>query len=128
MGYYSDVSLCLTKTGVATLREKLGNAPPEVKTEVERLLEYADTHTLDPASEAEFWWWSDIKWYSDFPDVGFMEAFIRELDERDYYFLRIGEADDDTERLGCYLDNPFNMYLVRSIHFSGPEATVNGNR
>ena len=127
MGYYSDVSLCLTKTGVNSLKAKLENASPEVKSEVERLLEYADTHTLDPASEAEFWWWSDIKWYSDFPDVGLMEAFIRELDEKDYHFLRIGEADDDTERLGCYLDNPFNVYLVRSINYSIPEAT-NGNR
>lgn len=127
MGYYSDVSLCLSKTGVNRLKKRLENSAPEVKSEVERLLEYADSHSLDASTEAEIWWWSDIKWYSDFPDVGFMEAFMRELDEKDYYFLRIGEADDDTERLGSYLDNPFNIYLVRSIHFSGPEATVNGN-
>ena len=128
MGYYSDVSLCLSKTGSARLKEKLKSAAPELKTEVERLLEYADSHSLDASTEAAFWWWSDIKWYSDFPDVGFMEAFMRELDEKDYYFLRIGEADDDTERLGCNLDNPFNMYLVRSIHFSGPEEIAYGNR
>lgn len=127
MGYYSDVSLCLSKIGVNRLKERLENDAPEVKQEVERLLEYADSHTLDASTEAEFWWWSDIKWYSDFPDVGFIETFMRELDEKDYYFLRTGEANDDTERLGCYLDNPFNVYLVRSIHYSIPEAT-NGNR
>lgn len=128
MGYYSDASLCLSRTGVALLRQRLENAEPELRNEVESLLDYADSHYLDASREAEFWWWNDIKWYPDFEDIGFVEALLRELDAADYLFLRIGEEVDDTERLGCYLDNPFNIHLVRSIQYSGPEETINGNR
>lgn len=127
MGYYSDASLCLSKTGVALLKQRLENAEPELRTAVENLLEHADTHYLDVSSKAGFWCWRDIKWYSDFEDVGFMEAFMRGLDERDYLFLRVGEDEDDAERLGCYHDNPFDIYLVRGIHFSKPEENSNGN-
>lgn len=56
MGYYSDASLCLSRTGVALLRQRLENAEPELRNEVESLLDYADSHYLDASSEAEFWW------------------------------------------------------------------------
>lgn len=128
MGYYSDASLCLSKDGIEMLKSRLETAEPELKNEVESLLKYADCHYQDASSEAEFWCWNDIKWYADFKDVGFVQSFLQELDVNDYLFLRIGEETDDTEQSGSFHDNPFNAYLVRSIHFSGLEESINGNR
>jgi hypothetical protein len=53
----------------------------------------------------------------DYEDVSFFENLLQELDHEDYYFIRLGEENDDTEVRGGFWDNPFCMSLVRGIAF-----------
>lgn len=120
MGYYSDVCLALTRDGVDALKGKLASkdTTDKARSEVEELLAYADHHA-DADSGAECWKWSDVKWYDCdpeyFPEVDFIERLMRELDEEDYRFLRVGEDEDDVEARGYFLDDPFGMTLCRQI-------------
>lgn len=121
MGYYSEVGLALTENGVKKLQERLGqmDADSSVKAEVLSLLEYADAHHADSESKAEVWHWKCIKWYTCeptyFPDIDFIDNFLCQLDEDDYYLVRIGEDYDDTEVRGYFWENPFDLELARGI-------------
>ena len=119
MGYRSDVGLCLTKTGVEKLHTRLAALEPkEKKTQdiTSLLTSYCDRHE-ENESGARVWFWGNVKWYWDYHDVDFVEDVIRGLDDEDYYFIRVGEQNDDTEVRGGFFDNPFCMSLVRCIAF-----------
>lgn len=121
MGYYSDVGLALTKTGVDFLQTKLASPEisEELREEVKSLLSYAERHYTDTASGAEVWYWDCIKWYDSepcgFPDVCFIMEMLTELEETEYRFIRIGEEYDDTEVRGFFWENPFDFELSRGI-------------
>ena len=88
MGYYSDVALCLTRTGVAKLATAIEahvNNTPE-----------------DFASSA-------------IEEVAFVESFMADLEYAEYYFIRVGEDYDDIETHGCFRGNPFNIPKERKI-------------
>lgn len=87
----------------------------ETRREVQDLLSQADSHYTDSNSGATVWHWAWSKWYSDFPEVAFVESLMNEMDHEDYLFIRIGEDYDDTEVRGCFWENPFGMELNRSI-------------
>lgn len=121
MGYYSDVGLALTKTGIDFLQARL--ASPEVneelREEVKTLLTHAERHYTDTASGAEVWYWEGIKWYDFKPDgfqeVCFITDVLTELEDTDYRFIRIGEEYDDTEAKGGFWENPFDFELARGM-------------
>ena len=71
----------------------------------------------DQDSGAVAWLWEHLKWYADYDDVAFIESLLRNLDDDDYYFIRVGESNDDTEIHGGFWDNPLGMCLVRGIAF-----------
>ena len=71
----------------------------------------------DQYSGAITWLWEYLKWYDSYDDVKFVKTLLNDLDEEDYLFIRVGEADDDTEIHGGFLENPFNMCIVRGISF-----------
>lgn len=87
----------------------------ETRREVQDLLSQADSHYTDSNSGAAVWHWAWSKWYSDFPEVAFVESLMHEMNDEDYRFIRIGEDYDDTEVRGCFWENPFGMELNRSI-------------
>jgi hypothetical protein len=119
MGYRSDVGLCLTDTGRKTLEARLA----ELETEDEKtrhirnLLNTSGDKREDQDSGAVAWYWESVKWYADYDDVSFIENLLKELDAEDYYFIRVGEENDDTEVRGGFWDNPFGMILMRGIIF-----------
>lgn len=117
MGYYSDAALALTGKGVDTLDKKLAapETSEETRKEVQDLLSQADHHYADSNNGAEVWHWAWSKWYSNFPEVAFVESLMDEMDEEDYRFIRIGEDYDDTEVRGGFWENPFDMELSRNI-------------
>ena len=125
MGYYSDVALALTKNAHLKMTEQLSSKDENDKTrqEVERLLAYAGKALSDANTGAKCWLWREIKWYIDdpvyFPEVDFIEDLLAELDEEDFYFVRIGEESDDQEIRGIWWDNPFGMRLEREIVLEG---------
>lgn len=125
MGYRSEVGLCLTsnaKQKLADALESLQETNNENYKIVNSLFDGA-VKREDKESGAVAYYWDAVKWYPDYEDVGFIEAFIRDLaDIDDYYFLRIGEDNDDTECGGGYWENPFCMNLLRTINFDDFDA------
>lgn len=120
MGYRSDVALALTKKGKEQLMRSLESEQTSIaaREQVPRLLGWADKHlTEDDGSES--WYWDQIKWYTDWPDdfadIYFIETFLSELDEEEFYFVRIGEEIDDNEIRGLWWNNPFGISLCREI-------------
>jgi hypothetical protein len=124
MGYRSDVGLALTRQGVATLHEKLAarEVSEDLRASVKKLLAHAHRHYTDAASGAEVWYWEWIKWYDCYPcgyqDICFIMDTLKELDDEDYRFIRIGEDYDDTEVRGSFWDNPFDFELTRGMTLS----------
>ncbi len=117
MGYRSDVGLCLTRNGLSKLIAELENTSDEIRESVKELLDYPKNHFTDSDTGSEIWYWEYVKWYQDDPDVAFMEDVLSMLDYNDYLLIRIGEDSDDNEIQGNYWDNPFGMYLSRTINF-----------
>lgn len=117
MGYRSNIALALSEKGKADVKNNLHSADvsEETRQEVERLFSNANQHLCDADTGSEAWYWSDVKWYLDFPDVKFIENILPEIDEEEYYFVRIGESFDDTDIQGAWLDNPFGIALCREI-------------
>jgi hypothetical protein len=123
MGYRSEVGLCLAGPAQAKLEAgllRLGSGEGTDSAENGKLiLELFELATLrkDEASGASAYHWPSLKWYPDYPEVVFVENFLAQLDEGDYYFIRLGESDDDSEFRGDFWDNPFQMSLTRAIAF-----------
>ena len=93
MGYRSDVGLALSKKAVIELKKRLdelGHASNEYL-ETKGLLEYAQSHYTDKNTEDEVYYWEWLKWYSEFPEVSFIENFMNDLAVEDYLFFRVGE-------------------------------------
>lgn len=118
MGYRSEVALCLDKNGKSALKEKLEEANKETQKIARELLAQSDKHLADSENSSELWFWDWIKWYPDYPEIRFMENLLDQMDTENFLFIRIGEDSDDSEVQGAYWDNPFGMYLSRSIEFS----------
>ena len=122
MGYRSEVGLCLTSTGQQELDKALLAAEqtrnPAIE-DIKRLFEYAELKQHD-ATGAVAYHWKHEKWYSESPEVAFVEAFMQHLndiDRNDYLFIRVGESDDDIEHRGGFWENPLGMGLTREITF-----------
>lgn len=126
MGYYSNVGLALTKTGVDFLQSRLASpeVSKELREEVNTLLDYAERHYMDAASGVEVWYWDGIKWYDSnidgFQDICFIMDTLANLEGDNYRFIRIGEEYDDTEVMGEFWENPFDFELTRSMTLSEP--------
>ena len=122
MGYRSDVGLALTQAAVQTLNEKLNalDKTSEAFSVITDLFAYADKHFEDTNSGSEVYLWEYVKWYEEFPDVGFIERLLAELDWSDYLFIRIGEELEDIDTRGSFWDNPFDLGISRSIIISDP--------
>lgn len=116
MGYRSNVALCLDKPALNVLENRL-DLDPVAKSAFQELTSCAD-HFTDAATSNEMWYWRDIKWYADYPEIAFLNQFLDELDYLEYYFIRIGDDVDDTEIRGNYWENPFDLYVSRKIGFT----------
>lgn len=116
MGYRSDVVLCLTKKGMDKLTVALKQAEkdtPDHILNIKRLFGTPDR--VDEASGAVAYIWDCVKWREDYAWVIFAEDFMCDLESEDYYFLRVGEDDDDVDIRGRFYSNPFNARLKKSI-------------
>ena len=122
MGYRSDVGLALTQAAVQTLNEKMNalDKMSEAFSIITDFFAYADKHFEDTNSGSEVYLWEYVKWHEEFPDVGFIEHLLAELDWSDYLFIRIGEELEDIDTRGSFWDNPFDLGISRSIIISDP--------
>ncbi len=131
MGYYSEIGLCLNKEANAKMFAELEKQSPAVKSEVQELLNNAQKEVANKDAENEsylyHWFW--VKWYSNFPCVGFIEQFLGNLgDDEDsklqYLLLNIGEHLDDVTERGNFYDNPFGLEIIRSINYATSNTDI----
>ena len=122
MGYRSDVGLALSKKAVTELKKRLDalDNNSNEQTTIRELMEYAQSHYPDKNSEDEVYYWEWLKWYSDFPDVSFIERLMADLEVEDYLFFRVGEEIGDIEIKGEFWDNPFEFNILQTITLEAP--------
>ena len=119
MGYYSDVALCLTKNGMDQLKTALAEAEknnPDNFAAIKILIGDEPSRT-DESTGAVVFLWKGEKWYDEFAEVAFVEAFMDSLSDEDFLFIRLGEDYDDIETRGSFCGKPFGMYAARKIAF-----------
>ena len=120
MGYYSDVTLILRADAAAKLQKAIADGSEDA-TEAKAFIDGAD-YCRRAADGAVMYQWANVKWYSDFPEIGFIERFMQGMSAKGYYFIRIGEDYDDIEVSGAFDAEPFGVSLVRQVSV----ATVDG--
>ncbi len=111
MGYRSDVALAIRASAA---REIL--ADPDSA----QVLSEADKNLSDDG--ALLFHWEEIRWDSYDKETGALMGLLADLDYDDFLFIRLGEDDEDTEILGGWWDNPFDLGYVRRIEFIGQRA------
>jgi len=108
MGYRSDVCFELKKEKNDLFQALYSQKFPED-------IEFLSNNIQKETDVATLYFWSDVKWYKNYPEVSFITKFISELDEDDYRFVCIGEQYDDNEESGW--SGEFNLHIERSIHW-----------
>ena len=119
MGYRSEVGICLAGTAQAKLEADLLCLANDTADSIRELFQSAKSRKDEESGSAAYYWPS-LKWYNcsdDYPEISFVDAFLQELSEEDYLFIRVGESDDDNEIKGVFWENPFLMGFSRSIVF-----------
>ena len=116
MGYTSRVGICMTKEYAELLHNNIQKVEHSLREILLDLLSDADVLKDDDGCQS--WYWDCYKWYSDDPDIAFLESYLESIDWNQFLFLRIGEDLDDVDCMGNFWDNPFGMSLVRDIAFS----------
>jgi len=106
MGYYSNVAIALNKK---LLTEDL------LKTKTLSTL-FKETEPAYKNESAVYWEWEYIKWYESDKKIGSILAYLNDLDETDFGFIRIGENDTDIEFLG----HPWDFGLQTERWISKP--------
>lgn len=100
MGYTSDVVFAVTKE---CWNKK---STPTLKKAVQ------DCDEVSEKLENYYFAWNCVKWYSDYPNVKAIEAFISDNPE-ETALIRIGEDRNDIEEVGdCFT---FEIYTLRVI-------------
>ena len=61
-----------------------------------------------------------MKWYEEFPDVGFVEKLLAELDWSDFLFIHIGEELDEIDTRGSFRDPPFRPWHQQKHNHTRP--------
>ena len=117
MGYYSDVALALKGRSLKQFKSKLAATTEKTRKDIMVLFDNPDKYLTEDDSEC--WFWKDVKWYTNwpeyYPDVDFVDKFLEEAEDEEFYFVRTGEEYDDNEIRGYWWDNPFGITLCREI-------------
>ena len=133
MGYRSEVVLAIAPEASSAFMALCAKKP-----EVLELCQNADQFVSGRNTDGDwFMYWSDIKWYDSFDDIGALNEFIMMLEsdnltdygepdhpKRDdgspeqwgeyFKFLRVGEDLDDTEDKGWGFQD---VHISRTINF-----------
>ena len=115
MGYRSEVGIALYtkdyKTMIKRAKELKKNKEPY------ELIKNADKYNADNR-KITILYFSDVKWYTDFKEVQWIENFIKKVQS---VFIRIGEELDDNEE--TVYNEGYNLleycFLTRMVDISG---------
>ena len=115
MGYRSEVGIALYtkdyKTMIKRAKELKKNKGPY------ELIKNADKYNADNR-KITILYFSDVKWYTDFKEVQWIEHFIKKVQS---VFIRIGEELDDNEE--TVYNEGYDLlgycFLTRMVDISG---------
>ena len=115
MGYRSEVGIALYtkdyKTMLKRVKELKKNKEPY------ELIKNADKYSADNG-KITILYFSDVKWYTDFKEVQWVENFIKKVQS---VFIRIGEELDDNEE--TVYNEGYDLleycFLTRMVDISG---------
>ena len=115
MGYRSEVGIALYtkdyKTMIKRAKELKKNKEPY------ELIKNADKYNADNR-KITILYFSDVKWYTDFKEVQWIENFIKKVQS---VFIRIGEELDDNEE--TVYNEGYGLleycFLTRMVDISG---------
>lgn len=109
MGYESKVGISMPEPDYRTMLSLLGEiknkkqaAKINAKTAddvINLVTKYADKNDIvefEDGQKIRYLFWDWQKWYEDFPDVGWLMRYVRNLP--DYEYIRVGEELTDIER------------------------------
>lgn len=109
MGYESKVGISMPEPDYQTMLSLLGEiknkkqaAKINAKTAddvINLVTKYADKNDIvefEDGQKIRYLFWDWQKWYEDFPDVGWLMRYVRNLP--DYEYIRVGEELTDIER------------------------------
>lgn len=107
----SEVVIILDLAGQKALKDVL-EAEEKDSRFFKLFTEETDDKRLSPSEEVMLFSWSNIQWSYDHKD--FFEKVIKDLDEENYYFARMGEDYGDFEYDG-ELNRPFAIYPKQEL-------------
>ena len=95
MGYRSEISLTIRNEDFI----ELVNRAKEECEETLTTIKYSEIYQNEKYTTI---YWGSIKWHFDYPDVAFIESFMRTIP---HGFHRLGEDSDDYDHTYKYGDN-----------------------
>ena len=112
MGTYSEV-VFVCKKNVNDLIQK----EQETNEDLSNFLNFADIKNTEEQNQEKvfLYYWENIKWYGSYPEVSFMNDLVKQHEE-DCYLVEVVETGEEYVS-GGYMDNPFDVWVERSIHF-----------
>ena len=112
MGTYSEV-VFVCKKNVNDLIQK----EQETNEDLSNFLNFADIKNTEEQNQEKvfLYYWENIKWYGSYPEVSFMNDLAKQHEE-DCYLVEVVETGEEFVS-GGYMDNPFDVWVERSIHF-----------
>ena len=125
MGYRSEVAITIHNEAFNNLVEK---AKAE-NSDAYGLIKDSSIYKTDKFTTMYF---DSVKWYDDYPDVQFIESFMKCVP---YMFKRVGEEYEDIECLEDGIEDEDHdiydcVYIVRSINIesAGEEINIDGEQ
>lgn len=109
MGYYSEVAIAMWQDD---LKEMFALASS--KDNALNLLKNAE---IRESGNKSVIYWVSVKWYDDYDDVKFIRSFL-EKNNKEYYFVRVGEEIGDIEEINNINDG---YELCDEVH---PEQSI----
>lgn len=100
MGYYSEVAIAMWQDD---LKEMFALASS--KDNALNLLKNAE---IRESGNKSVIYWNSIKWYDGYDEVKFIRSFLKQ-NNKDYYFVRVGEEIGDIEEINSTNDG-YELY------------------
>lgn len=106
MGYISEVAVAIKSDVYDSFYSSLNDQAREL----------VDCSKIHKNEDGVLIHWDYIKWYYESVDY-FMNS-LRMIDSEDWYLIEVGEDVDHNTQLGGWHDNPFDLWIQRTIHIT----------